>query len=106
REPPKTPAGVCFERPELDDIVRADDGRKVAGAALKRAKTGVLLQGSVWRPAVGGSVSWEMFENVFAAHLAGRLALDLTQPGWPAFEPEEEEMLIEQYASAEWTELR
>ncbi len=106
REPPKSPAGVCFERPELDDIVRADDGRKVAGAALKRAKHGVLLQGSIWRPAAGGEVRWETFEDAFAGQLAAALALDLDQPGWPAFEPEEEEALIEQYASAEWTELR
>ncbi|HEX9782113.1 MAG TPA: lipoate--protein ligase family protein [Opitutaceae bacterium] len=105
REPPRTPPGVCFERPELDDIVRLDDGRKVAGAALKRNKRGVLLQGSIWRPSARG-LPWELLEETFAQQLGDVLAVDIAHPGWPAFEPDEEEALTAQYASAEWTELR
>lgn len=105
REPPGTAPGVCFERPELDDIVRADDGRKVAGAAIKRNKHGVLLQGSIWRPAAS-ALEWERLDDLFAGKLAAALAIEVVEPGWPNFDPDEEEALISQYASTEWTELR
>ncbi|MEX2043722.1 MAG: lipoate--protein ligase family protein, partial [Opitutus sp.] len=47
-------AGVCFQRAEISDLVHEGTGVKIAGAAQKRNKRGLLLQGSVWRPAAGG----------------------------------------------------
>jgi lipoate-protein ligase A len=105
REAPPTAAGVCFERPELDDIVREDDLRKVAGAALKRGKHGMLLQGSIWRPSVA-ALDWDGLDGALAASLAEALQLTVVAPGWPAMDPDEEEGLVAQYASPEWIELR
>lgn len=102
---PEAEPGVCFERPEIGDIVRASDGRKVAGAALKRAKHGVLLQGSVWRP-VAGQVDWTALDERFPRMLAAGLDLDLAEAGWPGFDPDEEQALTDQYASVEWIEGR
>jgi lipoate-protein ligase A len=107
REPPETAPGVCFERPELDDIVRADDGRKVAGAALKRNKRGVLLQGSIARTVAGAdTVAWDDLEDAVADCFARALECECARPGWPEFDPEEEEALVAQYADPEWTGLR
>src|SRR6185369_5061730 len=45
------PAGVCFQRAEVFDVVHERSGEKIAGAAQKRNKHGLLFQGSIWRPA-------------------------------------------------------
>src|SRR6185369_15523189 len=38
--------GVCFQRAEIYDVVHAPSGAKIAGAAQKRNKHGLLFQGS------------------------------------------------------------
>lgn len=106
RVEPEVAPGVCFERPEIDDVVRELDGRKVAGAALKRGKHGLLLQGSIWRPLLPEIADWSALEEKFPRVLGTALGCTITEPGWPAFAPEEEEILVEQYASADWTEAR
>lgn len=40
---------ACFERPSPFDVLSETTGRKIAGAALKRSKNGILIQGSVAR---------------------------------------------------------
>ncbi|MBI5382248.1 MAG: lipoate--protein ligase family protein [Opitutae bacterium] len=98
--------GVCFQRPELHDVVRADTGEKIAGAAQKRNKHGLLFQGSIWRPAAGASVEWEQFQENFAAQLATALALPAEAVPWPEFNEGEVDGLTEQYSSPEWIEYR
>ena len=44
--------GVCFQSPEPFDVIAPDSGLKMAGAAMKRTKEGVLIQGSLSRLAV------------------------------------------------------
>jgi len=50
--------GVCFRRAEIFDVVHERTGEKVAGAAQKRNKSGLLVQGSLWKPACGTLVDW------------------------------------------------
>lgn len=106
---PAGPAGVCFERAETHDVVRADDGAKIAGAAQKRNKHGLLFQGSIWRPAAeagGVAVDWEKFGEEFVAQLALMLAVEAEATPWPEFHDEELGALVEQYSATEWTEHR
>jgi lipoate-protein ligase A len=104
---PGGPAGVCFERAEIFDVVHSPSGAKVAGGAQKRNKRGLLFQGSIWRPAAGGaSVDWERFGGEFAARLALALGADAAASPWPDFSEEEAEGLVEQYSSPEWMEFR
>lgn len=98
--------GVCFQRPELYDVVQAITGEKIAGAAQKRNKHGLLMQGSIWRPATGTGVDWERFADDFAARLAAALALAAEPTPWPDFNEDEVSGLTEQYASPEWLEHR
>lgn len=108
--PPDEPEGfhapsVCFQRAEVYDVIRAD-GPKVAGAAQKRNKHGLLLQGSIERERVSAGLDWERFQDDFLAGLAQACAT-ATQPApWPEFPEAEEASLIEHYSSAEWIERR
>lgn len=98
--------GVCFQRAEVFDVVHGSSGEKIAGAAQKRNKRGLLFQGSIWRPAVGGTVDWERFEENFSAGLARALNLPAEPAPWPEFNEEELSGLVEQYSSPEWQEAR
>jgi lipoate-protein ligase A len=102
---PGGPAGVCFERAEIFDVVHAETGAKVAGGAQKRNKRGLLFQGSVWKPAAG-AVDWEKFGEDFVAGLAKALGADAVPTPWPDFPEGELDGLVEQYSSPEWMEFR
>ncbi len=100
------PAGVCFHRAEIFDVVHRSSREKIAGAAQKRNKNGLLLQGSIWKPSCVAPVDWDRFHDSFTARLATALAAETAHPGWPEFGYDEEQALIDQYASTEWVEYR
>ena len=96
---------ICFERPELYDVLNTTTGQKIAGAAMKRNKHGLLLQGSIEKSRVG-PVDWERFHELFAAEVAKVLGAQLTPTPWPEINESEVEGLVEQYSSPEWMEHR
>lgn len=98
--------GVCFQRAERYDVVHPASGVKIAGAAQKRTKEGLLFQGSIWRPATGEGVDWEAFQAAFTRELAARLQIDEGPGPGPEFDEDEVSGLTEQYASPEWLEYR
>ncbi|MET0262151.1 MAG: lipoate--protein ligase family protein [Rariglobus sp.] len=97
---------VCFTRPELYDVIHSNTGAKVAGAAQKRTKHGLLFQGSIWKPAVAATVDWDAFEEAFVARLAATLQAEAVTTPWPEFAEGEHDGLTEQYSSPEWIEYR
>lgn len=97
--------GVCFQRAELYDVVNTATGLKIAGAAQKRNKHGLLFQGSIERGAVG-SVDWDDFSARFAGALAQALRVEAQETPWPDLNEDEVSGLIEQYSSPEWVEYR
>lgn len=97
--------GICFQQAELFDVVHERSGEKIAGAAQKRNKHGLLLQGSVWKPAVG-AVDWDALGGHFIAALAQAMGAALTPVPWPDLEEGEVGGLVEQYASPEWLNYR
>jgi lipoate-protein ligase A len=106
RDEAEEPAGVCFQRAEIYDVVHERSGEKIAGAAQKRNKHGLLFQGSIWRPACGESIDWERFSADFIAQIAVLLGCDKTPTPWPEFSEDELSALIEHYSTAEWNEFR
>lgn len=100
-----SPAGVCFQRAELFDVVNPRTGAKVAGAAQKRNKHGLLFQGSIDKGAVG-AVDWETFGEKFTATLGRALGAEPIATPWPEFAEHELEGLVEQYSANEWIEYR
>ena len=99
------PAGVCFTRAELYDVVDGL-GAKIAGAAQKRSKTGLLFQGSIWRPAVREAIDWDLLEGAFVARLAVLLGWEAVPAPWPDWAEGEVDALTEQYQMPEWQEYR
>jgi len=53
----KSAPGQCFAGPEQFDVVWK--GRKLAGAAQRRTRNGLLIQGSIQPPAGGDRKQWE-----------------------------------------------
>jgi lipoate-protein ligase A len=102
---PKGPS-VCFLRPELYDVLHADTGAKVAGAAQKRTKHGLLFQGSIAKPALAPSVDWDAFAESFTTRLAALLAAEAAPTPWPDFAEGEHDGLTEHYSASEWIEHR
>lgn len=99
--------GVCFQRAEIFDVVHEGTGEKIAGAAQKRNKHGLLLQGSVARRAAEGErVDWERFKENFVAGLSAVLNVPVVPTPWPEFREDEVEALTEQYSSLEWIGYR
>jgi len=103
---PDAAAGVCFQRAELFDVVHATTSEKIAGAAQKRNKRGLLFQGSIWRPAISTQIDWEKFHDDFTAQLAGLLGAAAEPVPWPELNEDEVSGLTEQYSSPEWVECR
>jgi lipoate-protein ligase A len=103
---PAGPAGVCFQRAEVYDVVHGSSGEKIAGAAQKRNKQGLLFQGSIAKAAAGAAVDWLRFGDDFAAGIATALNAEIQPTPWPDFNEDELDGLIEQYSSPEWMEGR
>jgi lipoate-protein ligase A len=97
---------ICFTRPELYDVVHPETGGKIAGAAQKRSKDGLLFQGSLLRPASTRIGDYDTLHSAFASALAVTLGLPAADVPWPEFPEGEHEALTEQYAATEWTEAR
>ncbi len=102
---PPLPPGICFQSAELYDVINQRTGAKIAGAAQKRNKHGLLFQGSIEKNSVGG-IDWEDFEVRFVAALARVLEAEAVETPWPDLHEDEVSGLIEQYSSPEWIEYR
>ena len=90
-------------RAEPNDLVRADDGRKVAGAAQKRNRHGLLIEGYVWRPHLPGC-DWSRFQEDFTAALAKVLGSPATAVPEPIYDQFDHEGTWAKFASREWNE--
>ena len=105
RDPGETGPGICFQRAELYDVVNPPTGAKIAGAAQKRNKHGLLFQGSVEKSSVG-PVDWKDFSARFVADLARALGTAAQETPWPERNEDEVSGLIEQYSAPEWNGYR
>ncbi len=97
---------ACFAKAETFDVVRSDNGRKIAGAAQKRTQQGLLFQGTAARRETKEVQDWTQLENNFARLLADLLKLQL---GVAPQRPGSEKALAEvaaQFAATEWNQKR
>ena len=108
-EPAATPArkpGVCFVQPEIFDVVRADDARKLAGAAQKRTRAGLLFQGSVDRSACSEIADWAMFDEAFLARLAMVCDAEIEASEFPVFHADRAAEAHAMFGSEAWNARR
>jgi lipoate-protein ligase A len=108
-ETPAKQAGPdqCFIQPVMNDVL-TQAGRKIAGAAMKRGRTGFLIQGSIDRAALPESLDFQAFQRGFLAQLSETLQLRLDQPEdlRPFFDSERIKREKQKFSSAEWTQRR
>ncbi len=101
----KKGAGLCFTQAEPHDVILRTSGTKVAGAALKRNKNGLLFQGSIARAPLS-DFDWSRFGEDFSASLAHCLSAETDTRPWPDLDPDEEAHLIDQFSAPEWNQRR
>jgi lipoyl(octanoyl) transferase len=94
-EAPKI-SDACFANPVVSDVI--ESGRKIAGAAQRKTRTGLLHQGSIQR----GNLD-ERFRNTFAKLLGRRIVIGRigTRVLCAA-----EELATTKYATIEWLQRR
>ena len=97
----------CFIQPVMNDVL-THEGRKIAGAAMKRTRRGLLIQGSIDRAALEETLDFNSFQNHFTTALSESLALPQEQPEdiRPFFNSEIIEREKEKFSSADWTKRR
>ena len=66
-EPVPPPADQCFVQPVADYVI-SPQGRKIAGAALKRTRKGLLVQGSINRAALPEALDYNRFKPSAGRH--------------------------------------
>ena len=98
--------GICFDHAELYDVIRADTGRKIGGAAQKRNKHGLLFQGSLARLALTEALNWDDFHTDLCQRLASALNAEAKEAPWPDWENDELSQLVDHYSGPEWNEFR
>lgn len=93
----------CAQRAEPNDLVRTEDGRKVAGAAQKRTRQGLLIEGYVWRPFLP-ACDWQLFEKDFGEALGKVLASPPVAVPDTLYDQADHEGTWAKFASAEWNQ--
>ena len=98
---------ICFRQPERFDLVRTDTGQKIAGAAQKRTRTDMLLQGTVDQRLAQAVVDWKNFGMQFSGQVAKALNLEIrswNQSSWPPHSILEAETA--RFVAALWNQRR
>lgn len=96
---------VCFNKPELYDVLLKNLPTKVAGAAQKRTKAGYLIQGSLWRAPLS-HLNWDRFYTDFILELASLAEAEISYPDWPSWNLENERQIVQKFDSDEWNRRR
>ena len=97
----------CFISPAANDVLRPD-GQKIAGAAMKRSRQGLLIQGSLDRSSLPGTLNFISFQNHLVDHLASILDLKLSELEdiRPLFKSERIELEKQRFAGDAWNRRR
>ena len=69
----------CFDKPVADDLLNPENGAKIAGAAIKRSRHGILLQGSIDRSALPADFPTTHFTEHFTQAIAKRFSLTIRE---------------------------
>lgn len=95
--------GRCFAGAEANDLVFL--GKKIAGAAQKRDRSGMLIQGSVQPPKAIARADWENALLEAATEMWNVQWRPLPEPSADLVR-QAEELAAEKYARREYTQLR
>lgn len=90
---------ACFDSPAVSDVMDTRTNKKLAGAALKRTREGLLIQGSILKEAINDTGS---FSTSLASALAEILGASLQSAELPSVEAIE----IDKFRCLDWNRKR
>ena len=99
------PRPQCFSGPEPGDLIWEQTGQKVAGAAMKRGKQGLLWEGSL-QASLWGPVDEEKLTADFAAGVADLLGEEAQEKGFPDWDPGAEDEVANSLRDDSWNQRR
>lgn len=104
---PPTGPEACFQKPVMHDVLDPA-GLKIAGAALKRTRQGLLVQGSIALGRLPGSFNGARFSEALCQALIEAFRLEAVQPDdlRPLFDGARIDREKSKFASVEWTTKR
>lgn len=104
---PSTSASQCFVSPAANDVL-LPCGQKVAGAAMKRTRNGLLVQGSIDRATLPETFKFDHFQDTFVQELQTLLQIQTgtVQDLRMLFQSDEIESEKLRFASNEWLTRR
>ena len=106
RKSRRTIPGKCFLEPVPRDVVLARDGKKIAGAAIKKTRAGILLQGTVDQLGLPDAMDWVRFQNLFLEGIADYLDSSPEPVSWPDDFASARKPYLRQFASEQWLRHR
>lgn len=97
---------VCFKECRKFDVVKPKSGRKIAGAALKRNRFGLLAQGSIDRGAVKKELDWNQFQITFTQRLGSEFNAVTKTTEYPNYDHRIALETRKYFASDQWNKRR
>ena len=97
--------GDCFSEPVGRDLMNEHGTKKLGGAAMKRTRQGVLLQGTLELSA-WPDLDHPKIENRFVELIASDLEEDVIEKAWPTTLENERRELVGIYGSLSWNQDR
>lgn len=97
--------GDCFREPVAKDIMSEDGTKKIAGAAMKKTRTGVLVQGTLDKRLLP-SFEGEVFLSAFVKEVSCLLNEQSEFFDWPKGFEQGRSPFIRQFASLPWLKDR
>ena len=95
----------CFVQPTANDVLHAD-GRKIAGAAMKRTRQGLLIQGSINRSALPDTFNSSDLSKSLSESLAATLSLNLSKDHRNLLDQQSIRQEFKRFESDAWTNRR
>ena len=97
----------CFATPAANDVLHPG-GKKIAGAAMKRSRQGLLIQGSIDRSVLPKTFNFITFQKVLLKYLSSTLNLEPSELEdiRPLFKSEQIERERQRFAGDAWNRRR
>jgi lipoate-protein ligase A len=97
----------CFATPAANDVLHPG-GKKIAGAAMKRSRQGLLIQGSIDRSVLPKTFNFITFQKLLLKYLSSTLNLEPSELEdiRPLFKSEQIERERQRFAGDAWNRRR
>ncbi len=96
----------CFQNAEPDDVINPRTNKKIAGAALKRNRYGLLIQGSIDRSAIVVNLDYDALKHSFIQGLCTNLDANPKSAAWLQFPEKLRNSVHSHFATDDWNNKR